>query len=797
MDAVHLLTRAEIRQRATSLVVLAVTTAFVVGTLLAVTAGARRTTTVLDRFLAGTHASDTYLGFYWPAVADDPDEVVAMLQTLRALDGVIAAEAHAQVPVKLDTASDFFVRTPYDTSGHIDRPVIVAGRLPEPGRPHEVAVNELAAAELGLAVGDRITGPTVSPGTAARSIEDYFEESFPDDGPTVRLDVVGIVRELDDLSPTGTENPVAIGTAAFHEEYAGASRFSTLFRLRTDPRSFDREVAIGSIEARVPLGAEVFAGDSEDFANSPRTAFDAIATGLVVFAVVGATVGLLVLALVVVRHVQAGRQERRVANTLGVGRRTSAAAVVATLTLALVPGVAAGAIGAYLASGLFPHGVARRAEIDLGLRFDPVVHVGAAALVALVLVAASAVVTWRQVAVDDAVERPTTGRLTRLRRTLRPPIADGCSTVLWRAGRSTSVRPWTAVAGAVIGVGGIVGIAVFERTRSDTTADPAAYGTTWDVQPDVLSGDPMAVVEALAADPRVEAVGGVFCGHPVIAGERTQLCAYEIFTGSITPTVLDGRTPSSPTEIAVGSLTAARLDVEVGSTVDLVALGGEPVQLSVVGVVVNPDSGDSPIPGEGAVMTPAGLEQVAGGLFDQPYQSLVISLPDGPDVQSTADALADDHPLGIGPYSFAQPPGDLVQLGRMRPSLIALAWFLGGLGAIGLTHYLVLSGRRRQGEIAVLRALGFVRGQVFESTAAQAVTVATIGVLVGVPLGLIGGRWTWTFAVRDLGMRAEPVTPTAILSVVVAATIVGSVLVAVLPTVRTVRTRPSDALREE
>ena len=176
---------------------------------------------------------------------------------------------------------------------------------------------------------------------------------------------------------------------------------------------------------------------------------------------------------------------------------------------------------------------------------------------------------------------------------------------------------------------------------------------------------------------------------------------------------------------------------------------------------------------------------------------MVIGVADGLDVESTAAAVAADHPITVSAYSFPQPPDKLIQLGRMRSSLVALGVFLGALGVIGLVHYLVLSSRRRRHEIAVLRALGFVRRQVCTSTIAQAVTVMVIGLSVGVPLGLIIGRWTWQFSVRDLGIIDTPVLPWAFVVPIAVAFLAGSAVLAWYPGRWATREQPSAALREE
>lgn len=60
---------------------------------------------------------------------------------------------------------------------------------------------------------------------------------------------------------------------------------------------------------------------------------------------------------------------------------------------------------------------------------------------------------------------------------------------------------------------------------------------------------------------------------------------------------------------------------------------------------------------------------------------------------------------------------------------ISRAILLGTLGLLAVGHALVTSVRRRRGELAVLRTLGFTRGQV-RAVAWQATTIVPVGLVV-------------------------------------------------------------------
>jgi ABC-type lipoprotein release transport system permease subunit len=126
-----------------------------------------------------------------------------------------------------------------------------------------------------------------------------------------------------------------------------------------------------------------------------------------------------------------------------------------------------------------------------------------------------------------------------------------------------------------------------------------------------------------------------------------------------------------------------------------------------------------------------------------------------------------------------------------------LAGLLALLAASALAHLLLTSIRRRGHDLAILKTLGFVRRQVSATVAWQATTVAMVAVVIGVPLGVAVGRWTWSLLIDRIGLSAEPVAPgPTLLAGVLGAMLVAN-LVAVWPGRVAARARPVVALRSE
>ncbi|MGO9214526.1 MAG: FtsX-like permease family protein [Syntrophales bacterium] len=118
-------------------------------------------------------------------------------------------------------------------------------------------------------------------------------------------------------------------------------------------------------------------------------------------------------------------------------------------------------------------------------------------------------------------------------------------------------------------------------------------------------------------------------------------------------------------------------------------------------------------------------------------------------------------------------------------------------GVATLLHVLVVSVVRRRREVGLLKALGFVRRQVALSVTWQTTTVALVGIVVGVPLGIVVGRWVWAAFAGSLGV--VPVTVIAgwtIVAVAVGALLVANLL-AVGPALVAARSRPASLLKAE
>jgi len=143
------------------------------------------------------------------------------------------------------------------------------------------------------------------------------------------------------------------------------------------------------------------------------------------------------------------------------------------------------------------------------------------------------------------------------------------------------------------------------------------------------------------------------------------------------------------------------------------------------------------------------------------------------------------------------PPKTVADFGGVRRLPLVVSGLLAALAAAVLAHALVMATRRRRRHLAVLKTLGFDRGQVLATIAWQATTLAALSLALGLPLGVSLGRWAWTLFAEQIGVVPEPVTPLSLILLVVPAAVLLANLVAFLPAHKAARTPAALALRAE
>jgi ABC-type lipoprotein release transport system permease subunit len=786
MAAVWFWARRELVNRWRALVVLGILAGVAGGIATAAVAGARRTSTVFDRWKEATAAPDaivfaTQVGIFdadYTPVIDLPEVVDAATFSLAPMGVVIdGVEIGGFVPGGgyEPEPDDRLFRT-------VSRPLLDEGRLPDPDRADEVLVNSVAAEEFDLDVGSTVT---------IRSATE-FEDEAPLDGPSVDATVVGIGSySLMDIVFEGTESPGFIPSAAFMREYGDEVPHWSNLVVRLQPGTDVREFHSRVVEA---MGLpDVPVRDLAEDTKRVTQSTDLERTGLLIFAAATLVAGLVLVGQAITRVVYGIAEATVPLRAMGATRRELLTGLCLPVVLA---SAVAGAIAVVLAvaiSPLFPIGLGARIEPDPGLHADvPVLLLGAAVIGVLTLaiaVAGAVRATSRRVA--QVYREPTVVRAIRARTALPVAIGAGLALERGRGERSLPVRP--ALVGAVVGVLGVVASFGLVRGIDDALAEPLRSGQVFDVE---VYPDDVDALEALtptvAEHDDVDRVALMRRVPLDVDDAGIPVYAMRPVEGVITFELLDGRAPSSPDEVALGPQTAKALGKGVG---DDVRIGDDEVAIAhVVGIALLPQTAHSSFD-QGAWMTEDGLAPLATNENpDVPEQTVVATLRPGVARDEGVASISE----ATGTYAESPSlPQDVTLLRNVRSLPIALAVFLVFLGLAALGHVLVSAAKRRRGDLAVLRALGFRPRQVAAAISWQATTVAILGLVLGIPLGVAAGRIAWRWIAERTPLIYVGPVAMAVVLIAIPATLLLANALAVLPGRRAARLRPAQILRTE
>jgi hypothetical protein len=355
----------------------------------------------------------------------------------------------------------------------------------------------------------------------------------------------------------------------------------------------------------------------------------------------------------------------------------------------------------------------------------------------------------------------------------------------------------SAFLGAVLGAFGLAAVFVFAASLNHLVATPRLYGWTWDFSAgDALSNanSCLRADDGLLNESGVGALASVCTGTDNIQvdGRPTTGWGFTSLRGSIGPDIVAGRAPDGPQEVALGSATLHALNKHVGDTVRAAGPHGHGDYL-IVGKAVFPTLGQIQPLADGATFTGEGFAPL---LDPNNYYRYLVG-----QFTTTAKRSAIEHWIAANPKLVpATVPSLPVEVDRIHqidwlPT--ALGVLLTVLGFIAVGHALVSSVRRRRRELALLKTLGFRRRQVRATVAWQATTLVMIGLVVGLPAGLIAGRFTWRLVADSLGVPNAPTVPTVAFLLVVPSAILLVNLIAYLPARTAALTRPAVALRSE
>ena len=760
---------------------------------MATIAGAQRTETAYQRFTEAYRQPDVLVNIGQGVDAVTPTQFAAV-EALPHVRGVAHVRSMAMTPAGTTLYLPFVAAMGPEYGRDVAVPRYVQGRAPQAA--DEVSLTEQRAELLGLQLGDTLTMDASSQALVdkykATGDNSWFEHP---DGPRIDLRVVGIER-----TPT---------TVATSHNIAAITVLPATFL----PRYGDQIGAWGEFLAVDLVGGSATVGEftkafsstgitdaqfeSTASIGSPASTLAFVAQGLRLLAAISAFSATVAVGLLMIRSMASDRAEWAVLAGLGVDRTSRRRMLMLTAAPGSVIGLATAAGGAVLMSSLFPFGLGGRAEPNPGIELNGrVIGVGTVVTGAGVVVLAWISARWSDRNRYQSREpRRSSLVVARLARADVPvPAVTGARFVFEQGVKGDVVTARSAIGGVSLGVMGLVAVLTFTSSQSQLDHNPVAWGRTWDITSSPEAADQLLNAIDITARSRVHVVTLQINDRP------TEARGFEALVGQSMIPVARGRRPG-PGEIALGSATLADLGVDIGGTVTLSgSLGRETV--TVVGQGVFSGISDVPVLNEGASMEMATLVRVSNPAQDNGFGTDVFRLEPGVLDNKLLSKLAAANGSGVSAQEVANiakgdRPDEFGRLDEVRSLPWFLALYLGLLAAMATVSLLISAVRRRRHDIAILRATGLDRTGVRGIVLTQSFIVSLLGLLVGIPCGVVIGRLVWRAVAQDLGVAVETSVPVLIIAVLACAVIVLDALVSLIPAYRATRAPTARTLRVE
>ncbi|MCU1462266.1 MAG: hypothetical protein JWO37_2341 [Acidimicrobiales bacterium] len=841
--AVWIAARAQLRRRWGATVALVLLVGLAGGAVIAAVAGASRTDSSMKRFVAYSRPEDAFVivdgggGIGGPPVGVTDAQIQAFEAQTRAdrarlvhLPEVEEAGRSPYMFLSPDQAGkelggiNPFAAADAHAFRTMDRPRVLRGRFARLDRPDEAIVDDTTARLRHLHVGSRVTMWSFS----AEQNNDVAAAGFGKiprpEGPAYTFRIVGIVR-----SPADVDVPPAtvvgdalfqgaggmVLTPAFLRRFAQDQRVSEEalpgmegFRIRLRHGTADVAAFRQSLQPLQLAPEDVHIGGSEiqNAGDKAQPAIHLEAIALLLFAGLAAVAALLLVGQALARQVTADAEDNRTLAALGLGRGKLVLIPLArAAVVALAGGVVADAVALGL-SPLTPIGLARRAEIHPGVSLNiGVLTLGFVGVAGLALLRAL-LPAWRAAgALPDAAVEQAPARPGPLGRAVAGaglgPTAMAGIGMSFERGRGMAFR--AALLGAFVAVAATVAAVTFGDSLRHLVDTPRQQGWNWDV----VVGNPNT--QPYAGDPAGQALYGQMRGQLAnnryvgsfsalgfsdatsINGRPVELAGIETTRGSVWQPIIEGRAPVSADELVLGRDPLRNLHKRVGQTV-VVRAADQSVAMRIVGVSLQPTAGDMAprLSGSGAT-TLAGLRHLVP---NTPALQFAVRFRPGVNRTAAIRSLLDDFGRQVlTPY----PGGEVGNLARVDflPYVLAGLLVILAVGALGLT--LLNSVRRHRRDLAVLKTIGFARGQVSATVAWQATALAVPALVLGIPAGIALGRWTWRLVAEGAGSVSPPIIPLLTVAAVVPLTVLVANFLAAAPAWSAGRVQPARVLRSE
>ncbi len=817
--------RATLRHRWTSYVSLVLFIALLGGAAMGTIAGARNTESSFTRLIAEHNSSQLFVPIqvYNPQAGFDSGYSAAAIEKVRRLPHVIDVES--MVGLNAFPLGTHGQMVPGDNgfspNGSVDglefdqdRLILTQGRMPNPDVVDQFVADEGTVRDFGWHLDQMVTF-------------DYYTNkasvASADTGPKVaghfKVRLVGIgAIQVGNLVQDQVDNldlQITLFTPALTRKYLACCAADTIVGIQLkDGNRYDAQVTNAYQHLFPKIGAPAQNEPSVESRVAGSIRPEALALGI--FGLVIALAALAIASQLIARIIRRIANEARILRAMGANPRTTfmdgllgaATAIVIGSVLAVGVAIAVsplapiGPIRPYLGA----HVSADWTVLGLGFAFFAV------SLGVVTSLLAFRAQPHHAIRRATRTSRSNTGP-TRWAGNSGLPVAavTGVGFALETGGGRRAVPMRSAILGAAIALIIVGATTTFATSLRTLVSSPQLYGWNWSA---ALNGGggvgdiPTAIYKPLAADTDISATSNAYFANLLIDGLSVPVMGEDPGT-TIQPPILSGHDLQTAGQIVLGTSTLTTLHKSIGDTVIVTSKGTKRTTLRIVGTATLPAYGQA-----GQVHLEMGVGAVLNYTLIPLFKRDIYDLPPGPNailvryrpgvtaaqgkksILHAIEVAGGGSPAG-NPLDQVERPAQIVDYRSLGSTPIELGAILcgGALVALGLT--LLASVRRRRRDIALLKALGFSRRQVIVTVAVQSTIAVGLGVLIGLPVGILVGRTLWDVFANSIHAVPRVVIPTSTLLIIAAVALVLANVIAALPARLAAKTSPAILLRSE
>lgn len=690
---------------------------------------------------------------------------------------------------------------------------IIDGRMVDPRKADEVVIDAASAKTLGYHLGQEIP---VGWATNAQTSSGNFNPNQPIPvHQRALVKIVGIdggqATTLFQDQDSANGQSLMLFTPALTNKLLACCSNDMVSALTL--RGGDRHLSAveAAVKRALPKGLPFVYQESQSIITTANATLRPETIALTVFGGITGIAALLIAGQVISRRVRLRAPELDVARALGADPPMCLwdgllGSVGALLLGALVAGT--------VAVGLSPLGPLGPVRPFLSVAMRPdwtVIGIGMLTLV-LVLSGVAALAAFRSLP-DRARSRAvrfTSSRVTTAasRAGLPPSAVTGVRFALEPGVGRSAVPVRSAILGAILAVTVVVATVTFGSSLDTLVSHPALYGWNWNYDIDGGGGlgdiPGPAAAKLLDADPLVQSWTGIYYSTLTFDGVNVPVMGTTP-GAEVAPPLLSGHGLQASDQVVLGGSTLRTLHKQVGDTLQVRIDGERPVTLTIVGTATLPPIGvvgSSHLEmGTGAELNYRIIPPAARNLFEvTPGPNAILVRTKGgasPAALASLEAIGRQVDIAIngGSVFGVLRPAQILNYGSLgtTPFLLGAALAVGAAVALGIT--LVTSVRRRRHDLAILKTLGFTRGQLAIAVAVQASVAAVIGCAVGIPVGIALGRVLWDLFAGEISAVPAPTVPGGTVAVIGILALALAILVATIPGRLAARTPTSQLLR--